>query len=168
LQTIRIENERPDKYERASFVHWIDIDGDGCDTREQVLKRDSVTLPQVDPYKCKVIAGDWVSPYDGAPWSDPTDIDIDHVVALKEAWDSGAWAWSDATRNAYANDTTVRRTLMAVTDNVNQRKKRKGSVELATTIEVVCVHLSRKLDFDQGTMELVNGSKRVGTNQEPA
>ena len=125
LQTIRIENERPDKYERASFVHWIDIDGDGCDTREQVLKRDSVTLPQVDPYKCKVIAGDWVSPYDGAPWSDPTDIDIDHVVALKEAWDSGAWAWSSATRKAYANDTSDKRTLLAVTDNVNQRKSDK-------------------------------------------
>ena len=125
LQNIRVENERPDKYERASFVHWIDIDGDGCDTREQVLKRDSVTLPQVDPYKCKVIAGDWVSPYDGARWSDPTDIDIDHVVALKEAWDSGAWAWSDATRNAYANDTSDKRTLLAVTDRVNQQKSAK-------------------------------------------
>jgi len=107
---------------RALFEHWRDIDGDGCDAREQVLKRDSVTLPQVDPYKCKVIAGDWVSPYDGARWSDPTDIDIDHVVALKEAWDSGAWGWSAATRNAYANDTTDRRTLLAVTDNVNQQK----------------------------------------------
>lgn len=142
LQTIRIENERPDKYERASFVHWIDIDGDGCDTREQVLKRDSVTLPQVDPYKCKVIAGDWVSPYDGAPWSDPTDIDIDHVVALKEAWDSGAWAWSDATRNAYANDTTDRRTLMAVTDNVNQQKSAKDpSNWLPPLKSYVCTYL---------------------------
>ena len=125
LQTIRIENERPTGYARALFEHWIDIDGDGCDTREQVLKRDSVTLPQVDPYKCKVIAGDWVSPFDGAKWSDPTDIDIDHVVALKEAWDSGAWAWSSATRNAFANDTSDRRTLLAVTDNVNQQKSDK-------------------------------------------
>ena len=125
LQTIRIENERPAGYVRALFEHWRDIDGDGCDAREQVLKRDSVTLPQVDPYKCKVIAGDWVSPYDGARWSDPTDIDIDHVVALKEAWDSGAWAWSGATRTAYANDTTDRRTLLAVTDRVNQQKSDK-------------------------------------------
>ena len=125
LQTIRIENERPAGYVRALFEHWRDIDGDGCDAREQVLKRDSVTLPQVDPYKCKVIAGDWVSPYDGARWSDPTDIDIDHVVALKETWDSGAWGWSAATRKAYANDTTDRRTLSAVTDNVNQQKSDK-------------------------------------------
>ena len=125
LQNIRVQNERGGGYVRALFEHWRDIDGDGCDSREQVLKRDSVTLPQVDPYKCKVVAGDWVSPYDGARWSDPTDIDIDHVVALKEAWDSGAWAWSAATRNAYANDTSDKRTLLAVTDNVNQQKSDK-------------------------------------------
>ena len=125
LQTIRIEKERPTGYARALFEHWRDIDGDGCNSREQVLKRDSVTLPQVDPYKCKVIAGDWLSPYDGAKWSDPTDVDIDHVVALKEAWDSGAWAWSAATRKAYANDTTDRRTLQVVTDNLNQQKSAK-------------------------------------------
>ena len=125
LQNIRVENERGAGYVRALFEHWRDIDGDGCDSREQVLKRDSVTLPQVDPYKCKVVAGDWVSPYDGARWSSPTDVDIDHVVALKEAWDSGAWAWSSATRKAYANDTSDRRTLLAVTDNVNQQKSDK-------------------------------------------
>ena len=125
LQNIRVQNERGNGYVRALFEHWRDIDGDGCDSRQQVLKRESVTLPQVDPYSCKVIAGDWVSPYDGARWSDPTDIDIDHVVALKEAWDSGAWAWSSATRKAYANDTSDKRTLLAVTDNVNQRKSDK-------------------------------------------
>ena len=125
LQNIRVENEHGAGYVRALFEHWRDIDGDGCDSREQVLKRDSVTLPQVDPYKCKVVAGDWVSPYDGARWSSPTDIDIDHVVALKEAWDSGAWAWSSATRKAYANDTSDKRTLLAVTDNVNQQKSDK-------------------------------------------
>ena len=125
LQNIPVQNERGGGYVRALFEHWRDIDGDGCDSRQQVLKRDSVTLPQVDPYSCKVIAGDWVSPYDGARWSDPTDIDIDHVVALKEAWDSGAWAWSSATKKAYANDTSDKRTLLAVTDNVNQRKSDK-------------------------------------------
>ncbi|TRZ74384.1 MAG: HNH endonuclease [Actinobacteria bacterium] len=142
LQTLRIDNEHPAGYERALFEHWIDIDGDGCDTREQVLKRDSVTLPQVDPYRCKVIAGDWVSPYDGAKWSDPTDVDIDHVVALKEAWDSGAWAWSDATRTAYANDTTDRRTLVAVTDNVNQQKSAKDPSNWVPPLKpYVCTYL---------------------------
>ena len=142
LQNIRVENERGAGYVRALFEHWKDIDGDGCDAREQVLKRDSVTLPQVDPYKCKVIAGDWVSPYDGARWSDPTDIDIDHVVALKEAWDSGAWAWSAATRKAYANDTSDKRTLLAVTDNVNQQKSDKDPSNWVPPLKsYVCTYL---------------------------
>ena len=125
LQTVRVENEFQVGYDRALFDHWRDIDGDGCDSRDQVLKRDSISLPQVDPVNCNVIAGDWVSPYDGAKWSNPSDIDIDHVVALKEAWDSGAWAWSAAQRKAYANDTSDSRTLLAVTDSVNQSKSDK-------------------------------------------
>ena len=122
LQTVRVENEYQIGYNRALFDHWRDIDGDGCDSRDQVLKRDSISLPQVDPVNCNVIAGDWVSPYDGAKWSNPSDIDIDHVIALKEAWDSGAWAWSAAQRKAFANDTSDSRTLLAVTDSVNQSK----------------------------------------------
>ena len=125
LQLVRIENEYQVGYDRALFEHWRDIDGDGCDSRDQVLKRDSISLPQVDPVNCNVIAGDWISPYDGARWSNPSDIDIDHVVALKEAWDSGAWAWSASQRKAYANDTSDSRTLLAVTDSVNQSKSDK-------------------------------------------
>ena len=125
LQTVRVENEYQVGYDRALFEHWRDIDGDGCDSRDQVLKRDSISLPQVDPVNCNVIAGDWVSPYDGGKWSNPSDIDIDHVVALKEAWDSGAWAWSAAQRKAFANDTSDSRTLLAVTDSVNQSKSDK-------------------------------------------
>jgi hypothetical protein len=125
LQTIRVENEYQVGYDRALFDHWRDVDGDGCDSRDQVLKRDSISLPQVDPIDCNVVAGDWVSPYDGARWSNPSDIDIDHVVALKEAWDSGAWAWSAAQRKAFANDTSDSRTLLAVTDSVNQSKSDK-------------------------------------------
>ena len=125
LQTVRVENEYQVGYDRALFDHWRDIDGDGCDSRDQVLKRDSISLPQVDPVNCNVIAGDWVSPYDGAKWTNPSDIDIDHVIALKEAWDSGAWAWSAAQRKAFANDTSDSRTLLAVTDSVNQSKSDK-------------------------------------------
>ena len=125
LQTVRVENEYQVGYDRALFDHWRDVDGDGCDSRDQVLKRDSISLPQVDPIDCNVVAGDWISPYDGARWSNPSDIDIDHVVALKEAWDSGAWAWSAAQRKAFANDTSDSRTLLAVTDSVNQSKSDK-------------------------------------------
>ena len=125
LSTIRVENEFKTGYKRSLFIHWADLDGNGCDTREEVLKRDSISKPQVDPYRCYVVAGDWASPYDGKNLSDRGDVDIDHVVALKEAWDSGAWAWSESQRKAYANDMTDRRTLIAVTDRVNMSKSDK-------------------------------------------
>ena len=142
LQGISVEREHPAGYVRSAFEHWRDIDGDGCDSRDQVLKRDSITLPQVDPIDCNVIAGDWISPYDGARWSDPSRIDIDHVVALKEAWDSGAWAWTSAMRRAYANDTSDSRTLLAVTDRVNQSKSDKDpSNWLPPSRSYLCTYL---------------------------
>ena len=125
LSNIKVENEYKTGYKRSLFIHWADLDGNGCDTREEVLKRDSASKPQVDPYRCYVVAGDWYSPYDGAKLSDRGDVDIDHVVALKEAWDSGAWAWTESQRKAYANDMTDQRTLIAVTDRVNVSKSDK-------------------------------------------
>ncbi|MFM7826664.1 MAG: HNH endonuclease family protein [Acidimicrobiaceae bacterium] len=125
LASIKVENEYKSGYRRSLFVHWSDLDGNGCDTREDVLKRDSISKPQVDPYRCYVVAGDWYSKYDGKTLSDRSDVDIDHVVALKEAWDSGAWAWSMSQRQAFANDLTDRRTLIAVTDRVNASKSDK-------------------------------------------
>ena len=125
LASIVVENEYTSGYVRELFPHWKDLDGDSCDTREEVLIRDSLTKVQVDPFGCEVVAGDWLSPYDGARWSDKSNIDIDHVVALKEAWDSGAWAWTTAQRTLYANDLSDARTLLAVTDSVNQSKSDK-------------------------------------------
>ncbi len=120
IAAIPVARENGDGYDRELFEHWITVGG--CSTRENVLIRDSLTLAQVDPFGCRVVAGDWLSPFDGATWDNPADVDIDHVVALKEAWDSGAWAWTAQQRRAFANDRTDRRTLRAVTDNVNQAK----------------------------------------------
>ena len=125
LASIKVENEYKTGYKRSLFIHWSDLDGNGCDTREEVLKRDSISKPQVDPYRCYVVAGDWYSKYDGKNLSDRGDVDIDHVVALKEAWDSGAWSWNESQRKAYANDMTDSRTLIAVTDRVNRSKGEK-------------------------------------------
>ena len=125
LATIAIAPERGAGYDRALFPHWLDVDGDGCSAREQVLKRDSVSLPQVDPIDCFVYAGDWVSRYDGVRLGDRSAVDIDHVVALKEAWDSGAWSWSAAMRLAFANDTSDSRSLVAVSASSNRNKSDK-------------------------------------------
>ncbi len=125
LALITVQNERGAGYDRDLFPHWEDFDRDGCDTRQEVLIRDSLSPAQIDPYRCRVVEGDWFSTYDGQSTSLPSDIDIDHVVALKEAWDSGAWDWSVRARTLFANDLTDRRSLIAVSDNSNQSKSDK-------------------------------------------
>ncbi|MGC9665200.1 HNH endonuclease family protein [Planosporangium sp. 12N6] len=105
-------------YSRDLFPHWITVSG-SCNTRETVLKRDgsSVTVDST----CYPTSGRWYSPYDGATWTSPADVDIDHVVPLAEAWRSGASAWTTSKRQSFANDLSYPQ-LIAVTDNVNQAK----------------------------------------------
>jgi hypothetical protein len=110
--------ETPAGYDRDRFQHWVDADGDCQDTRDEVLAAES----RVPVSGCDIASGEWLSPYDRRTWTRSSDVDIDHLVPLKEAWDSGARRWSDARRQAYANDLGDWRTLVAVTDNVNQSK----------------------------------------------
>lgn len=105
-------------YSRDLFPHWITISG-SCNTRETVLKRDGSNV--VTSSACAATSGSWYSPYDGATWTAASDVDIDHVVPLAEAWRSGANAWTTSKRQSFANDLT-RPQLIAVTDNVNQAK----------------------------------------------
>ncbi|MEV4545215.1 HNH endonuclease family protein [Micromonospora echinaurantiaca] len=105
-------------YSRDLFPHWITISG-SCNTREQVLKRDGTSV--VVDSSCAATSGRWYSPYDGATWYAASDVDIDHVVPLAEAWRSGANSWTTSRRQSFANDLT-RPQLIAVTDNVNQAK----------------------------------------------
>ncbi|MFI8822748.1 HNH endonuclease family protein [Streptomyces sp. NPDC053431] len=105
-------------YSRDLFPHWITQSGT-CNTREVVLKRDGVNV--VTDSSCASVSGSWYSAYDGATWTAASDLDIDHVVPLAEAWRSGANAWTTSRRQAFANDLT-RPQLIAVTDNVNQAK----------------------------------------------
>ncbi len=122
LATIPQQKERPQGYKRDLFKHWTDDDGDSCNTREEVLIAESRSQAQVDGYGCKVIAGDWFSEYDGVMHTDPSNLDIDHFIPLKEAWDSGAWAWSSAQRQKFANDMSDPRSLIAVTAGQNRSK----------------------------------------------
>ncbi len=70
----------------------------------------------------------WYSPYDGATWTAASDVDIDHMVPLAEAWASGAWAWTTSQRQTYANDLGGPE-LWAVTDSVSQSKGDKDPAE---------------------------------------
>ena len=78
-------------YQRSLFPTWDTISG-SCDTRETVLKRDGTNV--VVNSACAATAGTWHSPYDGATSTAASDVDIDHMVTLKNAWISGAWAWT--------------------------------------------------------------------------
>ncbi|SEF28687.1 Protein of unknown function [Amycolatopsis pretoriensis] len=109
-------------YSRDKFPHWID-QGNSCNTREVVLKRDGTNVATGSD--CAPTSGSWKSPYDGATWTAASDVDIDHVVPLADAWRTGASSWTTAQRQAYANDLTDPQ-LIAVTDNVNQEKGDKS------------------------------------------
>ena len=158
LATIAVQNEYKTGYSRSLFKHWIDANGNGCDTREEVLIAESQSKPQVDAYGCKVIEGDWLSPYDNVMHTNPSDLDIDHMVPLKEAWDSGAWNWTAAQRQTFANDLSDPRALIAVTAGQNRSKSdRDPSNWTPPQKSYVCTYLSEwvaikakwKLSMDQ-------------------
>jgi len=108
-------------YDRALFQHWIDADGDGCSTRNEVLLAEADDPPSVSG-TCTLSGGRWFSYYDRVSWTNTSDLDIDHMVPLAEAWDSGARTWTSTVRRDFANDLGDYRSLVAVTDNVNQSK----------------------------------------------
>lgn len=122
--TVRAEGSTSG-YSRDLFPHWITQSG-ACDTRETVLKRDGSNV--VTNSSCSATSGSWYSEYDGATWTAASDVDIDHMVPLAEAWTSGASGWSTAQRQSFANDLGNPQ-LIAVTDNVNQSKSDRDPAE---------------------------------------
>lgn len=75
---------------------------------------------------CDIVTGDWSSYLDGYSTTSPAELDVDHTVALAEAWDSGAWAWDTPRRQAFANDLDTPGALRAVSAAENQRKSDRG------------------------------------------
>ncbi|GAA4181778.1 cell wall-binding repeat-containing protein [Gryllotalpicola koreensis] len=107
----------------ADFYTWSDPLGDGCNTRADVLKaQSSVPVIMTTSTGCTLATGQWTSWYDGASWSLASDLQIDHLVPLGEAWSSGAWAWTAQQRENYANDISTGYSLQAVTSSVNESK----------------------------------------------
>ncbi|KAL7272116.1 hypothetical protein RUND412_005086 [Rhizina undulata] len=122
LSDLTIRTTDATGYDRDLFPHWITQYGT-CNTREVVLARDGTDV--VQDSNCAATSGSWYSPYDGATWTAASDLDIDHVVPLSDAWKSGANLWTTAKRQSFANDLTNPQ-LIAVTDNVNQAKGDKS------------------------------------------
>ncbi|MFE5220470.1 MULTISPECIES: HNH endonuclease family protein [unclassified Streptomyces] len=121
LAQLPVRTEDRTGYVRTAFKHWVDADKDGCNTRAEVLKAEAVIAPE-QINRCSLIGGAWYSPYDDRYIEGPTGLDIDHLVPLAEAWDSGASAWSAAEREAYANDLGDDRALIAVSAASNRSK----------------------------------------------
>lgn len=124
ITALSVEPEHRSGYQRELFKHWIDADGDGCNTRKEVLLAQAAEAPRVGP-RCWFWGGAWVSPYDGARVTSIGKLDVDHVVALAEAWRSGAWGWTPQRREAFANDLGVPYTLLAVSSGVDRDKADK-------------------------------------------
>jgi hypothetical protein len=121
LAALPVQGEERTGYERSKFRHWIDADRDGCSTRAEVLLVEAVTAPEQGA-GCQLTGGSWYSPYDDTYFTAARALDIDHLVPLAEAWDSGASAWTAREREAYANDLDDPRALIAVSAASNRSK----------------------------------------------
>ena len=119
LESLAVRPEVDEGYDRALFKHWVDADGDGCDTREEVLEAESVT-PVTTVGVCDIERGTWFSVFDGDTITNPASVDINHIVPLEEAWQSGARHWTPERREAFANDLVDERSLRATSSGANR------------------------------------------------
>ena len=139
FKRLRVADENTSGYDRDLFPHWSDLDGNGCDTREDVLYRDS----RQKSGSCYDESGVWISAYDGERTTDPSSFDVDHMVPLSEAWDSGAYGWPEAKREAYANDMHPW-SLIAVTAESNRSKSDQDPSDwMPENTAFTCAYIAR-------------------------
>ena len=113
-------------YSRERFgPAWADVNRNGCDTRNDILNRDLVHRTWEYSDHCEVKRGILHDPYTGRTIhfvrgvGSSLAVQIDHMVALGDAWETGARGWSAARREAFANDP---RELIAVSGSANEEK----------------------------------------------
>ena len=124
LNKLEVKGRAPKTgYTRSQFPHWSDPDRNGCDARNDILKRDLTDITYKSGTRdCKVIAGQLLDPFSGKVITFSTTkvvIDIDHVVALSNAWQTGAAYFDKNTRLLIANDPL---NLLAVDSKLNRQK----------------------------------------------
>ena len=124
LNNLEVKGRAPKTgYARSQFPHWSDPDRNGCDARNDTLKRDLTNITyKAGTRECKVIAGQLLDPFSGKVITfSPTKvvIDIDHVVALSNAWQTGAAYFDKGKRSQIANDPL---NLLAVDSKLNRQK----------------------------------------------
>ena len=116
-----VAEDKTTGYKRSAFKHWIDVDRNRCNTRAEVLIEEAIVKPKIGP-KCKLTGGKWLSAFDGKTITNASQLDVDHMVPLAEAWRSCAWKWTAVQRQAFANDLENSEALIAVTRSTNRSK----------------------------------------------
>jgi hypothetical protein len=167
LATLPIKGRAPRTgYDRDLFGQaWADVDRNGCDTRNDILRRDlSGTTLKPGTHGCVVLTGTLDDPYTGRRIAfvrgrDTSNaVQVDHVVALSDAWQKGAQRWSTVTRTAFANDPL---NLLAVDGPTNQRK---GDGDAATWLPprrvVRCAYVARQIAVKRRYGLSVTGAER--------
>ncbi|MDF2847634.1 MAG: endonuclease [Oerskovia sp.] len=138
-------------YERENFGSaWADVDGNGCDTRNDILARDLTELTYSTRDKaCEVRTGTFDDPYTGETISfvrgnkTSSAVQIDHVIPLMDAWRKGAQSWDDETRRRFANDPL---NLLASDGSANQSKgARDASAWLPPNHAFRCTYIARQI-----------------------
>lgn len=149
--SVRSGDDAP-SYSREVFGEsWADVDNDGCDTRNEVLGRDlrEVEYKRGFPRNCVVIRGLLEDPYTGkyvefmrGPQTSAA-VQIDHVVALGDAWRAGAYQWDYLKRQQFANDPE---NLLAVIGYVNEDKGRQRADQwLPPNDQYHCAYVARQI-----------------------
>ena len=152
LETLAVKGRAPKTgYERSQFgPTWSDVDRNGCDTRNDILYRDlSSKVFKSGTRDCVVLSGVLVDPYSGEKISfvrgvsSSMDVQIDHVVALSNAWQTGAFKLSYDKRLALANDPM---NLLAVKGRLNSQK---GDGDAATWLpprkDIRCAYVTQQI-----------------------
>lgn len=135
-------------YDRDLF-QWnkFDEDGDGCDTRNDILARDLDNISKQD--KCVVLSGILDDPYTGdridfqRGQSTSSKVQIDHIVALSDAWNSGASHWNESKLRAFGNDPY---NLAAVDGTANTQKSNSSADEwLPANAAARCLYVATQV-----------------------
>ena len=129
LATLAVKGRAPKTgYDRdALFGDWADPDGNGCDARNDVLARDLTNkVFGTGRDKCLVLSGTLLDPYSGKKidftrgQGTSNLVPIDHVVAVSDAWQKGAFKWDAAKRINFYNDPI---NLKATQQSLNSQKR---------------------------------------------
>ena len=119
-------------YDRSDWRHWTDEDGDCQDARQEVLIAESLEAVTYETDReCRVETGQWWAPHLGHHLGNPSHLDVDHHVPLRNAHVSGGWAWTPAEKEEYANYLGDPAHLVAISSRHNRSKGARGPEEWA-------------------------------------